>query len=402
MASKPSAITFEYKGKDSKGSKKQGEIEASTLLLAKAELRRMGITPSSVKKKRQARISVKKVRFEDITGFSRQLATMMTAGVPLVQGLDIVIKGSDHNGVQKLANEIKYEVESGKSFSEALTKHPDHFDELYCNLVAAGEASGSLETMLSRIAEYQEKTESLRRKIKKALVYPTAVVCVALIVTSILLLYVVPKFDDMFGNFGADLPAFTRMVIDLSEFMQKWWFILFSALAFGIFSFMRALKKKGFRRKFDAFMLKAPVVGNIVEQAAIARYARTLATTFAAGVPLTDALTSVAGATGNMVFGEAILRIREEVSVGTQMQQAMRQSSLFPNMVVQMIAIGEESGSLDDMLNKVADIYEEKVDIAVDGLSSLMEPIIMAILGVLVGGLVVAMYLPVFQMGSVV
>lgn len=395
---------FTYEGKDKRGNSTRGEIVSSSVVLAKAELKRQGINPTKVKIQKElgkGRGGV--VKPADICAFARQMATMMSAGVPLVQSFDIIARGSDNPAVQKLVLTLKNEVESGRSFSEALQKQPKYFDDLFCNLVAAGEAAGALEGMLDRVALYKEKAESLKKKIKKALFYPTAVVIVAIVVTVILLIYVVPQFESLFKSFGADLPAFTQMVINLSQLMQKWWAVMgLGCAAFGAGFIWLKKRSKLFRTLLDRLVLRLPVVGNILHKAAIARFARTLATTFAAGVPLVEALLSVAGATGNVVYSNAILRIREEVTTGTQLQQAMRQTTIFPNMVVQMIAIGEEAGALDKMLSKVANIYEEEVDAAVDGLSSLLEPLIMAILGVLVGGLVIAMYLPIFKMGSVV
>ncbi|HBC58542.1 MAG TPA: type II secretion system protein F, partial [Gammaproteobacteria bacterium] len=340
---------------------------------------------------------------KDIAVFARQMATMMQAGVPLVQAFDIIGKGHDNPAMQILIMEIKADIEGGNSFSEALRKHPQYFDELFCNLTAAGEQAGVLDDLLDKIATYKEKTEAIKAKIKKALTYPTAIIIIAFAVTAILLVFVVPQFEDLFSGFGADLPTFTRMVIDLSEFMQKWWLPMLAGVIGGGVAFSQAKKKSlKFRQNLDKLTLKLPVVGDIVTKASIARYARTLATTFAAGVPLVEALETVAGATGNWVFTHGVLKIREEVSTGQQLQQAMKGTQLFPNMVVQMVAIGEESGSLDTMLCKVADFYEEEVDNMVDNLSSLLEPIIMAVLGILVGGLVTAMYLPIFKMGQVV
>ncbi len=396
---------FSYECTNSQGMKVQGEVSALNITLAKADLRRQGLNPISVRRKSTPLFGPrkKKVSAADICHFSRQMATMMSAGVPLVQSFDIVAKGTDNSAVRDLVLAIKSEVEAGRSFSEALTQHPLYFDALFCNLVAAGEASGSLETMLDRIATYKEKTESLKRKIKKALFYPCAVVVVAIIVTAILLIFVVPQFETLFKGFGADLPYFTKMVINLSNFMQKFWWLILGFII-GAVSFFSYAKKKyvGVQHVLDRTMLKLPIIGTILNKAAVARYARTLSTTFAAGVPLVEALESVAGATGNIVYTKAVLYIRDAVSTGSQMQAAMRTTGIFPNMVVQMVAIGEESGSLDKMLSKVATIFEEEVDAAVDGLSSLLEPLIMAVLGVLVGGLVVAMYLPIFKMGSVI
>lgn len=397
---------FAYEGKNQQGKLMKGEISAVSLALAKASLRRQGINPTKVRKRRKPLLeglNRKKVTAEDICFFSRQMATMMSAGVPLVQSFDIVAKGTDNPTLRDLVLAVKAEIEGGRSFSEALEKHPKHFDPLFCNLVAAGEASGSLEQMLDRIAIYKEKSESLKKKIKKALFYPTAVVIVAIIVTFILLIFVVPQFEELFKGFGADLPAFTQFVINLSEFIQGAWYMILMGIAGIGYVFVQAKKRsKTFRHALDRFVLKIPIIGDILNKAAIARYARTLSTTFAAGVPLIEGLDSVAGATGNIVYYNAVMRIKDDVSMGSQMQAAMRSTEVFPNMVVQMVAIGEESGALDTMLSKVATIYEEEVDAAVDGLSSLLEPFIMVILGGLVGGLVIAMYLPIFKMGSVI
>lgn len=399
-------LTFVYECTNPKGTRVKGEITAVNITKAKSELRRQGLNPIKLRRKSKSIFTAKrrkKVNANDICQFSRQMATMMTAGVPLVQSFDIVAKGTNKETMQDLVLAIKTDVEAGRSFSEALKQHPLYFDPLFCNLVNAGEASGSLETMLDRIATYKEKTESLKRKIKKALFYPTAVVIVAIIVTSILLIFVVPQFEKLFKGFGADLPAFTKMVISLSKFIQSWWW-LGLALIFGSISALSFSIRKypAFKIFIDKMILKIPIVGSILHKAAIARFARTLSTTFAAGVPLVEALESVAGATGNYIYSSAVLRIRDEVSTGSQVQMAMRNTGIFPNMVVQMVAIGEESGALDSMLGKVANIYEEEVDAAVDGLSSLLEPLIMTVLGVLIGGLVIAMYLPIFKMGSVV
>lgn len=402
----PKPQTFTYECANTQGAKVKGEIIAANIAMAKADLRRQGLNPLKVHRKTKSFFSTerkKKIKAMDICQFSRHMATMMAAGIPLVQSFDIVAKGVDNISVRNLVLEIKADVEGGHSFSDALKQHPMHFDPLFCNLVAAGESSGSLDTMLDRIATYKEKTESLKRKIKKALFYPLAVTVVAIIVTAILLVFVVPQFEQLFKGFGADLPAFTKMVINLSKIVQKWWW-LFLGVFFALGAGFSYCKKRFYAVQIalDKAILKVPVIGNILHKAAIARFARTLSTTFAAGVPIVEALESVAGATGNIVYSKAVLQIRDEVSTGSQVQAAMRNCGIFPNMVVQMVAIGEESGSLDAMLGKVANIYEEEVDAAVDGLSSLLEPLIMAILGVVVGGLVIAMYLPIFKMGSVV
>lgn len=405
VKSAPSVQNFVYEGTNNQGKPIKGEIASENIARAKAELRKQGITPTRVKA-----LSVgffgkkkKKITSKEIAILSRQLATMMKAGVPLIQSFEIVGKGHENASVQALVHQIKISVESGNPFSEALKKFPLHFDALFCNLVASGEQSGTLDVMLDRIALYKEKTENIKGKIKKALFYPTAVVIVAIIVTLILLIYVVPQFEQLFKGFGADLPAFTKMVVSLSDWLRHHghWLFLGTMIASGITT--RAYKKsRAFVEKVERLSLALPIIGPILHKAAIARFARTLSITFAAGVPLTEALVSVAGASGNIVYQQAILGIRDDVTTGQTLQLSIRQTQLFPNMVVQMIAIGEESGSLDAMLAKVADFYEAEVDQAVDGLSSLLEPLIMAVLGVLVGGLVIAMYLPIFKMGSVV
>ncbi len=396
---------FIWEGTDRRGNRAKGEMRSSSQVLVKAELRRQGIKPLKVKKKPKPLFGSgkKKITPKDIAIFSRQMATMMSSGVPLVQAFDIVGRGHENPAMQELLMTIKSDIEGGASFAEALSKHPLYFDSLYCNLVNAGEQAGILETLLHKIALYKEKVEAIKGKIKKALFYPTAVIIAAAIVTAILLYFVVPQFSAMFQNFGADLPAMTLMVVAMSDFMIAYWWAIFGALAIVIIAFVQAKKRsQAFNDFLDRMILKAPIFGEIIRKATIARYARTLSTMFAAGVPLVEAMTTVAGAAGNVVYKEAILRMRDEVATGMSLQMAMRQSGLFPNMVVQLVAIGEEAGSLDAMLAKVADFYEEEVDNAVDGLSSLMEPLIMAFLGVVIGGLVVAMYLPIFKMGQVV
>ncbi|WP_422126704.1 type II secretion system F family protein [Thioalkalivibrio sulfidiphilus] len=397
-------ITFQWEGLDKKGSRVKGETTATSELLARAELRRQGINPTRVRKKPKSLFGgKKKIVPKDIAVFLRQMATMMEAGVPLVQAFDIVGRGHENPSMQELILAMKSDVEGGTTFSAALGKHPKYFDDLVVNLVNAGEQAGALETLLDKIATYKEKTEPLKAKIKKALFYPTAVLVVAFIVTAILLIFVVPQFQDLFQGFGADLPVFTQFVIGISEFFQSYWWAIFGGLIGAVVLFKQAhLRSPGFRRWLDLMSLKIPVIGELLRKASIARFARTLSTMFAAGVPLVEAMESVAGATGNALYREATLRIRDETAAGTQLQAAMRNTALFPNMVVQMVAIGEESGALDDMLDKVADFYEEEVDNMVDSLSSLMEPMIMAFLGVVVGGLVIAMYLPIFQLGAVV
>ena len=408
MATKAASVKqdlFAWEGTDKKGNRVRGETRSSSPTLVKAELRRQGILPLKVRKKSAltSRTKKKKIESRDIAVFTRQLATMLAAGVPLVQAFEIIGRGHENPAMQELVLSIKADIESGTTLNEALAKHPQYFDELVCDLVKAGEQAGVLDTLLDKIATYKEKTEALKSKIKKALFYPTAVMVVAFIVTAILLIFVVPQFEALFSNFGADLPAFTRMVIDLSEFMQEYWWAVFGSIGALVYAFIQAKKRsRKFNHFLDRLVLQIPIIGIIMRKAAIARYARTLSTMFAAGVPLVDALTSVAGATGNALYAEAVLRMRDQVATGQQLQLAMQQTGLFPNMVVQMVAIGEESGSLDSMLAKVAGFYEQEVDDAVDSLSSLLEPLIMAILGILVGGLVVAMYLPIFKMGSAI
>ena len=394
---------FTWEGKDRTGKKVKGKVVATSEAAVRSELRRQGVVATRVRKQSMLFRKQGKVTAGDIAVFSRQLATMMTAGIPLVQSFDIVGAGHENPAMQKLILAIKGDVENGTSLADSLAKHPLHFDDLFVSLVAAGEQAGALETLLDKIANYKEKTEVLKKKIKKALFYPAAVVVVAIVVTTILLVFVIPEFESLFRGFGADLPAFTRLVIDISNFVQSKGWILLILLVGGVVGFLQAKKRnRGVQHFVDRAMLKIPVLGAILHKSAIARYARTLATTFAAGVPLVEALGSVAGACGNIVYEGAVLKMRDEVATGQRLQRAMENTDLFPNMVNQMVAVGEESGSLDAMASKVADFYEEEVDNAVDSMSSLLEPLIMAILGVLVGGLVIAMYLPIFKMGSVV
>ena len=395
---------FLWEGTDRKGKKIKGKSMASNEAAVRADLRRQGVVPSRIRKQSQGLFSgAKAITTTDISIFSRQLATMLAAGIPLVQSFEIVGSGHENASMQKLIFAVKAEVEGGSALAEALAKHPLYFDDLFVNLVEAGEQAGALETLLDKIATYKEKTEAIKKKIKKALTYPGAVLVVAFVVTIILLIFVIPAFEDLFKGFGADLPAFTRMVIDLSEFVRDKGWALAMAIGAIIFTFFYFKKRSRPMRHFlDRLALKAPIIGPIIQKAAIARYARTLSTMFSAGVPLVEALQSVSGATGNIVYELGVLQIKDEVATGQRLQQAMENTDLFPNMVIQMIAVGEESGSLDDMSAKVADFYEEDVDNAVDNLSSLLEPMIMSILGVLVGGLVVAMYLPIFKMGSVI
>jgi len=396
-------VPFTWEGTDRTGKKVKGKVVATSETAVRAELRRQGVVPTRVKKQSMLFRKQGRVSAADIAIFSRQMATMMTAGIPLVQSFDIIGAGHENPAMQKLILAIKADVEGGTALADALAKHPLHFDDLFVSLVAAGEQAGALETLLDKIATYKEKTEAIKKKIKKALFYPAAVVVVAIVVTSILLIYVIPEFESLFQGFGADLPAFTRFVIDISKFVQSTgWLLLLLTIA-AIVGFMQAKRRnRGVQHFVDRVMLKIPIIGTILNKSAIARYARTLSTTFAAGVPLVEALDSVAGACGNIVYETAVLRMRDEVATGQRLQRAMENTDLFPNMVNQMIAVGEESGSLDAMSSKVADFYEEEVDNAVDSMSSLLEPLIMAILGVLVGGLVIAMYLPIFKMGAVV
>jgi len=399
-----STVPFVWEGTDRKGKKIKGKSMATNEAAVRADLRRQGVVPSRIKKQRQGIFAGGgKITPADIAIFMRQLSTMLAAGIPLVQSFEIVGAGHENAAMQKLIMSVKADVEGGSALAESLAKHPLYFDDLVVNLVEAGEQAGALESLLDKIATYKEKTEALKKKIKKALTYPAAVLVVAFVVTTILLIFVIPAFEDLFQGFGADLPTFTRMIIDLSIFVREEGFYLAALIGGLIFAFLYFKKRsKKMRHFLDRIMLKAPIIGPILEKAAIARYSRTLSTMFAAGVPLVEALESVAGATGNIVFEIGVLEIRDEVSTGLRLQQAMENTDLFPNMVNQMIAVGEESGSLDEMSSKVADFYEEDVDNAVDNLSSLLEPIIMSILGVLVGGLVVAMYLPIFKMGSVI
>jgi type IV pilus assembly protein PilC len=399
------SVMFVWEGRDKQGKKIKGEMSGTSDALVKAMLRRQGINPMRVKKKPMPLFGGggKQITAKDIAIFSRQLATMMSSGVPLVQSFEIVGKGHENPRMQKLILDIKAHVEAGNTLADSLAKHPFHFDDLYVNLVRAGEAGGILETLLDKVATYKEKTEAIKGKIKKALFYPTAVLVMAFIVTAVLMIFVIPQFATLFEDFGADLPAMTLLVINMSNYFVDYWVLIFGAVGGTIWGFFQLKKRsRPFRYALERLSLKLPVIGDILTKATIARFARTLATMFAAGVPLVEAMESVAGASGNIVYGSAILRMRDEIATGTQLQSSMRDTNLFPNMVVQMVAIGEESGSIDHMLSKVADFYEEEVDNAVDAMSSLMEPMIMAVLGVLIGGLVIAMYLPIFKMGAVV
>lgn len=405
MAKKPAEkIEFLYEGINRNAKTVKGEIFALNETLAKGELRKQGINPKRIKKKPQPLFGGKtKILPADIAIFSRQMATMMSSGVPLVQSFDIIGQGHDNQAMQKMIMQIKSDVEGGSNFASALKKFPLYFDDLFVNLVNAGEQSGALEGMLGKLATYKEKTEALKAKVKKAMTYPIAVLVVAFVVTAILLIFVVPQFKDVFSSFGAELPAMTLFVIALSDFMQSYWWIFVLSIGVGLWVYKRMHAKSAtFRKRIDQLTLRVPVVGEIATKSAIARYARTLETMSVAGVPLVEAMDSVAGATGNIVYQEACLTIKEDISSGTQLQTSMKTTGLFPNMVIQMVSIGEEAGSLDHMLSKVADFYEAEVDNLVDNLTALLEPFIMAVLGILVGGLIVAMYLPIFQLGNVV
>lgn len=397
---------FIWAGVNRKGKKISGELSANSINELKTQLRKQGITPSRVKKKAKPLFGLggdKPITPMDIAVLTRQIATMLGAGVPLVQTIEMIGKGHNNGNMRKLLADIAIKLSSGIPLSDCLRDHPIYFDDLYCDLVASGEQSGALETIYGRIATYKEKAEALKSKIKKAMVYPIAVLVIAFIVTSILLIFVVPVFQDIFAGFGAELPAFTLMVIALSEFMQAYWYFGLAAFYIAFFLFKRAHRNsQKLRDNVDKNILKLPVIGDLLEKAAVARYARTLSTTFAAGVNLIDALESAAGAAGNAVFRDAILEVRAEVTSGMQMNLAMRNCNIFPDMVIQMVAIGEESGAVDDMLSKVANVYEQQVDDAVDGLTALLEPMIMAVLGVVIGGLIIAMYLPIFQIGAIV
>ena len=396
---------YVWEGTDKRGAKMKGEARGKNANMIKADLRRQGINPGKVKKKPKPLFGSagKRITAQDIAIFSRQLATMMSSGVPLVMAFDIIAGGQSNPKMENMLKDVKASVEGGSTLSEALARHPLEFDELYINLVKAGESAGVLDTLLDTIATYKERVEELKGKIKKALFYPAVVIAVAILVSAILLVFVVPQFENIFSSFGADLPAFTRMLINASEWLQSYWYIVLGATGLAIWGFIQGKKRsRKFAHLIDRIILKIPVIGQIMHNSAIARFSRTLATTFAAGVPLVDALDTVSGATGNVVYGEAVLKIKEDVSVGHQLQLAMRQVGLFPHMVVSMTAIGEESGALDQMLTKVAEFYEQEVNNAVDALSSLIEPMVMLIIGVIVGGMVVGMYLPIFKMAATI
>jgi type IV pilus assembly protein PilC len=396
-----SEFVFEWEGKDRNGKQVRGETRASGENQVQAALRRQGVFPTKIKKRRMR--SGKRIRPKDLAIFTRQLATMMKAGVPLLQAFDIVGRGNANASVTKLLNEIRTDVETGTSLSAAFRKFPMYFDNLYCNLVEAGEAAGILEQLLDRLAVYMEKTEAIKSKIKSALMYPASVVVVAFVVVAVIMIFVIPAIKSVFSSFGADLPAPTLFVIAMSEFFVAYWWLIFGGIFGGAYFFMQAWRRSEKMQMFmDRLLLKVPVFGALVEKSVIARWTRTLSTMFAAGVPLVEALDSVGGASGNLVYAQATEKIQQEVSTGTSLTAAMGNANLFPSMVLQMSAIGEESGSLDHMLGKAADFYEAEVDDMVAGLSSLMEPIIIVFLGTLIGGIVVSMYLPIFKLGQVV
>ena len=392
---------FEWEGKDRNGKTTRGEVRAAGENQAQASLRRQGILVQKIKKRKTA--SVKRIKPKDIAIFTRQLATMMKAGVPLLQAFDIVGRGNPNPGVTKLLGDIRTDVETGTSLSAAFRKHPMYFNALYCNLVEAGEAAGILEDLLDRLATYMEKTEGIKSKVRSALMYPTAVIVVAFVVVAVIMIFVIPAFKEVFSSFGADLPAPTLAVIAMSEFFVAYWWLIFGALGGGIYFLLQAWKRNEKVQRFmDRLMLRMPIFGALVEKSVVARWTRTLSTMFAAGVPLVEALDSVGGASGNSLYADATSKIQQEVSTGTSLTMAMNNAQIFPSMVLQMCAIGEESGSIDHMLGKAADFYEQEVDDMVAGLSSLMEPIIIVFLGTIIGGIVVAMYLPIFKLGQVV
>lgn len=402
--SQPKIFTFEWKGLNRDGKKTGGELKGTTVAEIKSQLKQQGVNPKVVRKKASPFFARNPdIKAMDIAMVTRQIATMLAAGVPLVTTIEMLGRGHEKQKMRELLGTVLSEIQSGIPLSDSLRPHRRYFDDLYVDLVAAGEHSGSLDAVFDRIATYREKAEQLKSKIKKAMFYPAAVVVVAILVTTLLLLFVVPQFEEIFNSFGAELPAFTQFIIGISRFLQSSWYIFFAAIVISIWLFIRAHRNSQVvRDRVDELVLKIPVIGNILHKAAMARFSRTLATTFAAGVPLIDGMESAAGASGNAVYRKALLKVRQEVMAGMQMNVAMRTTGLFPDMLIQMVMIGEESGSLDNMLNKVANIYEMQVDDAVDGLSSLIEPIMMVVIGTLVGGLIVGMYLPIFQMGNVV
>jgi type IV pilus assembly protein PilC len=400
-AKKTQEFVFEWEGKDRNGKAVRGEMRAGGEAMVSASLRRQGVLVTKVKKRRMS--GGRSIKSKDIAIFTRQLATMMRAGVPLLQAFDIVGRGSTNPRLAKLLNEIRMDVETGTSLSAALRKHPLYFDALYCNLVEAGEAGGILETLLERLATYKEKTEAIKAKIKSALIYPVAVLVVAFVVVAIIMIFVIPAFKEVFTSFGADLPAPTLFVIATSELFVQYWYLIFGVLIGGTYFFFESWKRsEKMQKAMDRLLLKVPLFGPLVYKSAVARWTRTLATMFAAGVPLVEALDSGGGASGNAVFAEATEQIQKDVSTGTSLTTAMQSTGIFPVMVLQMCAIGEESGSLDHMLNKAAEFFEQEVDEAVKGLSSLLEPVIIVILGGIIGGIVVSMYLPIFKLGQVV
>ena len=401
-ASATKQITYVWEGKDKKGKVVKGEMRAAGEALVNATLRRQGITVTKVKKQ-SAFASKGKITDKDITLFTRQLATMMKAGVPLLQAFDIVGKGHSNPAVAKLLGDIKADVETGSSLSASFRKYPLYFDALFCNLVGAGEQAGILDSLLDRLATYKEKIMAIKSKIKSALFYPISIIVVAFVIVAVIMIFVIPAFKELFDGFGAELPAPTLIVMAMSEFFVNWWWAIFGSIGGGLWFFFYTWKRsEKMQSTMDRLVLKLPVFGDVIRKATIARFSRTLSTMFAAGVPLVEALDSVAGASGNRVYYDATKRIQSEISTGTSLTVAMQNAEVFPNMVLQMTAIGEESGALDSMLSKVADFYEGEVDDAVDALASLMEPMIMVVLGVLIGGLVIAMYLPIFKMGQVV
>lgn len=402
---KKSQVTYSWEGVNRNGKRVKGELAAATITLLKTELRRQGISPTKVRKKSKPLFSrgKSKIRSGDITIFLRQLSTMLSAGIPLAQAFEIISRGSQNPALGSMVAKLKTDLESGTALSQVLRKQKEYFADLVCNLIEAGEQSGTLDTMLSRIAAYKEKTETIKKKVKKALFYPAIVMVIALVITMGLLMFVVPKFATIFSSFGAELPAATQIVMHLSTLAQKYWWIFFAMLGAAGYMFVKMKKTSpSFSFFVDKMTLRIPVLGQIFQKAAIARFTRTLSTTFAAGLPLVDGLQCVSGATGNQLYGKAALQVKDDVATGQQIQMALRQTEMFPPMVIQMVAIGEESGSLESMLSKVADFYEEDVDNAVDNLSSLIEPMIMVILGVLIGGLLIAMYMPIFKLGSVI
>jgi type IV pilus assembly protein PilC len=401
-------VTFEWEGNNNRGQKVNGEMAGENSAIVKAQLRKQGITPNKLRRKSEGMFGMggsgggsKKIKNADITLFLRQLATMSKAGVPLMQGLEIVADGLENPGMKKVVLSIKDDVAAGNDFGSCLKKFPNEFDDLTCALIESGEQSGALEQMLDRVAIYKEKSEALKQKVSKALKYPVVTLIIASIVTVILLVKVVPTFQGMFESFGGELPGPTLVVVAISEWLQANYLVLLGSIVGTVFGLREAIKRSPrLREEKDKLMLKLPIIGEIMQKSAVARFGRVLSTTFAAGVPLVDALDSVAEAAGNVVYRDAILRIRDEVSTGTQMNNAIKSTGVFPNMVVQMVAIGEESGALDAMLEKVASYYEEEVDNLVDGLTSMIEPLVMAFLGVVVGGMLIAMYLPMFSMGD--